>query len=173
MGNNGLANQPVLVLNATFEPLNVCNIKRALGLVLAGKAEIVVNGRGYIHTSTAVFELPSVIRLGGMVKRPRPRVALSKREVLRRDDYTCQYCGKKGRVLTIDHVIPRHRGGPHTWQNLVAACSGCNRHKGGRTPEEANMRLGRQPFEPGASAQYRFSHFLPRHEEWEPYIVGW
>ncbi len=173
MGTNGHVSQPVLVLNATFEPLNVCNIKRALGLVFSGKAEIVVNGRGYIRTSAAVYELPSVIRLGYMVKRPHPRVALSKREVLRRDEYTCQYCGKKGRVLTIDHVIPRHRGGPHTWQNLVAACSGCNRRKGGRTPEEANMHLERPPYEPSASAKYRFSHFLPRHEEWEPFIAGW
>lgn len=174
MGTNGLLiNQPVLVLNATFEPLNVCNIKRALGLVFSGKAEIIVNGRGYIQTTSTEYELPSVIRLGYMVKRPRPRVPLSKREVLHRDDYTCQYCGKKGRMLTIDHVIPRHRGGPHTWQNLVAACSACNRHKGGRTPEEANMHLGRQPFEPNASAQYQFSHFLLHHQEWEPFISGW
>ncbi len=173
MGVEGLINQPVLVLNATFEPLNVCNIKRALGLVFSGKAEIVLNGRGYIQTSTADYELPSVIRLGHMVKRPHPRIPLSKREIFHRDDYTCQYCGKKGRALTIDHVIPRYRGGPHTWQNLVTACSSCNRHKGGRTPEEANMRLSRLPTEPSASAYYRFGHFLSMREEWEPYITGW
>jgi len=173
MGTNGVVNQPVLVLNATFEPLNVCNIKRALGLVLSGKAETIVNGRGYIHTSTASYELPSVIRLDSMVKRPHPRVALSKREVLHRDNFTCQYCGKRVHILTIDHVMPRHRGGPHTWQNLVAACPPCNRRKGGKTPEEADMRLQRPPFEPKATARYRFGHLLPRHEEWEPYIAGW
>lgn len=173
MNENGPYNKPVLVLNATFEPLNVCNIKRALGLVFSGKAEIVVNGRGYIHSHTADFELPSVIRLSYMVKRPRPRIALSKHEILYRDNYTCQYCGKHTHALTLDHVIPRYLGGPHTWQNLVAACSACNHRKGHKTPEEAEMKLRRQPFEPSASAQYRFGHHLPTHTEWKPFLEGW
>ncbi|MCB8965702.1 MAG: HNH endonuclease [Ardenticatenaceae bacterium] len=173
MGKNGVYSKPVLVLNATFEPLNVCNIKRALGLVLSGKAEIIVNGRGYIHTSTADYELPSVIRLSSMVKRPHPRIALSKREILHRDNYTCQYCGKRTRVMTIDHVIPRRLNGPYTWENLVAACPSCNHHKGSKTPEEANMMLKRKPFEPTASAQYRFGHHLNSHQEWQQFIEGW
>ena len=173
MSKNGLYSKPVLVLNVTFEPLNVCNIKRALGLVLSGKAEIIENGRGYIHSTTTAFELPSVIRLSYMVKRPRPRVALSKREVLHRDNYTCQYCGKKTRTLTIDHVIPRYRGGPHTWENLVAACPSCNHAKGDKTPDEAKMPLQRQPYEPKASAHYRFGHHLNTHTEWEQFIDGW
>lgn len=173
MSNRSLVNKPVLVLNVTFEPLNVCTIKRALGLVFSGKAETLINGRGYIHTSTARYELPSVIRLSYMVKRPRPRIALSKREVLHRDNYTCQYCGKRSRHLTIDHVVPRYRGGKHTWQNLVAACSTCNHRKGHHTPEEANMKLRRAPYEPNASAQYRFGHHLKQHQEWAQFITGW
>lgn len=168
-----ILNEPVLILNVNFEPLHVCNTKRALSLVMAGKAEIVLNGRGMIHSASDAFELPSIIKLQYMVKRPRPRISLSKREILRRDDYTCQYCGRKSHHLTIDHVVPRHMGGRHTWTNLVAACSPCNRRKGGRTPEQANMHLQRQPKEPSASALYRFGRHLDDREEWEPFIDGW
>ena len=173
MGNIALTNLPVLILNVNFEPLHVCNIKRAMGLVLSGKAEIILNGRGVIHSSSAVFEIPSVIRLSYLIKRPRPRVPLSKREILRRDEFTCQYCGRQTRFLTLDHVIPRHRGGPHTWQNLVAACPSCNWQKGGRSPAEAGMSLRRQPFEPRATADYRFGTHLQHNREWEQFLEGW
>lgn len=173
MGKNGLLNEPVLILNVNFEPLHVCNTKRALSLVFSGKAEIILNGRGLVRSSTAEFEIPSVIRLGYMIKRPRPRVSLSKREVLRRDNFTCQYCGRQKRHLTIDHVVPRHKGGPHTWRNLVAACSTCNRQKGGKSPAEANMRLQRLPFEPKATAGYLFGRHLKENSEWAQFIEGW
>ncbi len=173
MGNALLLNLPVLILNVNFEPLHVCNTKRALALVFSGKAETILNGRGIIRSTSTEFEVPSVIRLSYMIKRPRPRLALSKREVLRRDEYTCQYCGRTMRHLTIDHVVPRHKGGPHTWQNLVAACSACNRRKGGRSPTEANMSLQRQPFEPKATAIYRFGRHLSHNQEWQQFIEGW
>jgi 5-methylcytosine-specific restriction endonuclease McrA len=173
MSNNGILNEPVLILNVNFEPLHVCNTKRALALILAGKAEIILNGRGFIRSSTAEYEAPSVIKLGYMVKRPRPRVALSKREILRRDNYMCQYCGRKMRFLTIDHVIPRRQQGRHTWTNLVAACPQCNRRKGGKKPEEANMQLLRQPFEPRPTARYRFGRHLKKNEAWIKFIDGW
>lgn len=166
-------NAPVLILNVNFEPLHVSNTKRALGLLLSGKAELIMNGRGTIRTNTAVFEIPSVIRLSYMIKRPRMRVNLTKREVLRRDNYTCQYCGRQTKQLTIDHIVPRHAGGGNEWRNLVAACQNCNRQKGGRTPEQANMRLRRPPFEPKPSAMYLFGHYLPHRDEWEPFLHGW
>ncbi len=165
--------EPVLILNVNFEPLHVCNIKRALALLFAGKAELILNGRGKIYTCTQAFDLPSIIKLSYMIKRPRPQIALSKREILRRDGYICQYCGKKTTALTIDHVVPRRLGGGHHWDNLVAACSICNRRKGGRTPEQANMRLKKVPSEPPASASYRFSKYLNQQEEWAPFIRGW
>ena len=168
-----ILNEPVLILNVNYEPLHVCNTKRALSLLMAGKAEIILNGRGTINSASAEFELPSIIKLQYMVKRPRPRVSLSKREVLRRDNYTCQYCGRKSSHLTIDHVVPRHMGGPHSWFNLVAACSACNRRKGGRTPEQANMVLLNPPHEPSPSAAYRFGRHLEHHQEWQPFIPGW
>lgn len=173
MGKEGLLNEPVLTLNANFEPIHVCNTKRALMLVLTGKAEIILNGRGIIRSSSSMYEIPSVIKLSHMVKRPRSNIPLSKREILQRDNYTCQYCGRKTTTLTLDHVIPRRLGGAHTWGNLVAACSPCNRRKGGNTPEKANMPLLRLPSEPSSSAEYRFSRHLDQHEEWIQFIQGW
>lgn len=168
-----ILNEPVLILNVNYEPLHVCNTKRALALVFSGKAEIVLNGRGTIRSASDEFDLPSIIKLQYMVQRPRPRVSLSKREILRRDNHTCQYCGRRSHHLTIDHVVPRHMGGDHSWTNLVAACSNCNRRKGGRTPEQAGMTLRHEPYEPSASAQYRFGRHLDDHDEWEPFITGW
>lgn len=165
--------EPVLVLNANFEPINVCSTRRALGLVLNGKASLVLNGRGEVCSVSRSFPKPSVIRLDKMIKRPRPTVHLTKREILRRDNYTCQYCGQRVPYLTIDHVIPRRLGGTHSWQNLVAACPACNHRKGGRTAEQAQMRLLRPPQEPPSSAQYLFARHLHDNTEWLPFIQGW
>jgi 5-methylcytosine-specific restriction endonuclease McrA len=164
---------PVLVLNANFEPINICNTYRALGLILTGKAILVLNGRGEIKTVSQTFPSPSIIRLRKMVKRPRPRIKLTKREILRRDDYTCQYCGQRISVLTIDHVIPRHLGGQHEWRNLATACPVCNHRKGGRTLEQAHMALLHQPDEPPASADYIFGRHLKDNHEWQPFVEGW
>jgi 5-methylcytosine-specific restriction endonuclease McrA len=165
--------EPVLVLNANFEPIHVCSTRRAIGLVLNGKASLVLNGRGEIKTVARNFPRPSIIRLEKMIRRPRPTIRLSKREILRRDDYTCQYCGLHTIHLTIDHVIPRRLGGRHTWENLVAACPACNHRKGGRTADQAQMRLLRLPFEPPSSAQYLFSRHLSDNQDWIPFIQGW
>jgi 5-methylcytosine-specific restriction endonuclease McrA len=169
----GRMQAPVLVLNANFEPLNVCNTYRAVALMLNGKASLVLNGRGEIRTVSRAFPRPSIIRLEKMVKRPRPRVKLSKREVMRRDNFTCQYCGKTTPLLTIDHVIPRHLGGQHAWDNLVTACPACNHHKGGRTVEQAHMTLLRRPAEPPASADYLFARHLQDNQDWLPFVDGW
>ncbi len=169
----GSLHAPVLVLNANYEPLNVCSVRRALGLLLSGRAHLILDGRGEIQTVSQRFPIPSVIRLDYMVKRPRPVVKLTRYEVFRRDNYTCQYCGKPTLRPTIDHVIPRHRGGTYTWDNLVTACSECNLRKGGRTPEEAHMRLLRPPQAPPATALYRFGRYLKRFAEWEPFLRGW
>lgn len=166
-------NAPVLVLNANFEPLNVCTTRRALGLLISGKAEMLVNGRGYVRTIRYNYPRPSIIRIDHMIHRPRPRVRLSKREIFRRDNYTCQYCGSKTGRLTIDHIIPRHRGGDHTWDNLATACQSCNLKKGGRTLREAHMILLRPVTEPHPNAHYLFGAHLASNQEWLPYLDGW
>ena len=164
--------QDVLLLNQNYEPLNVCQTKRAVVLLISGKAEIVVNSRGYIHTPTAQFPRPSVIRLANQVRRPRPRVSLTRRAIFRRDNFTCQYCGIQSNHLTIDHVIPRHRGGAHVWENVVSACPACNRKKGGKTLEEVHMAPRRKPVEPSANARSLFAHYLSEYNDWEPFLVG-
>jgi len=163
----------VLVLNANFEPINVCNTRRAIGLMLTDKASLVINGRGVIRTVSHEFPRPSVIRLDQMILRPRSRTLLNRREIFRRDNFTCQYCGKHSTSLTIDHVIPRYKGGGHTWTNVVAACAHCNHHKGGKTVEEVGMHLLHLPKEPPTSALYIFGHHLHDNEEWTEFLTGW
>jgi len=164
---------PVLVLNANFEPINVCNTRRAVGLILSGKADLVMNGRGYLKTIQQSIPIPSVIRLDQMVHRPRLRVKLTRREVFRRDNYTCQYCGCHSTDLTVDHVEPKHLGGMHVWTNVVAACPSCNHRKGGRPLQESQMILLHVPKEPPANAGYIFARHLDGNQEWEQFIQGW
>ena len=166
-------NEPVLLLNANYAPLNVCTTRRALGLLMAGKAEMLLNGRGFIRTVRQKIPRPSVIRLDYMVKRPRPRVRLTKREVFRRDDYRCQYCGMRSHRLTLDHVVPRHQGGEYSWNNLVTACEACNLQKGGRNLQAAHMNLLREPQEPIASALYLDGTHLPENQDWRSFLEGW
>lgn len=165
-------NSPVLVLNHNYEPLNICSARRALMLVLGGKAEVLEHNHAVLHTTNDTIACPSVIRLGHMIRRPLPNVKLSRREIFRRDHYTCQYCNRSSADLTLDHVLPRHRGGAHSWENLVSACRTCNHRKGGRTPEEARMRLIRPPFRPFASPYYlieRRMHGLGL-DEWRKFL---
>jgi 5-methylcytosine-specific restriction endonuclease McrA len=166
-------NDPVLVLNANYEPLNVCTSRRAMGLIFSGKAEMIENGRGYIQTIRQAYPRPSIIRIGYMIKRPRPRVRLSKREVFRRDKYRCQYCGTHTGRLTLDHVIPRHHGGNHSWDNLVTACAACNLRKGGRTLDQAPVDLIHSPQEPRPTAIYLYGNHLTDNENWLRYLEGW
>jgi 5-methylcytosine-specific restriction endonuclease McrA len=166
-------NAPVLVLNANYEPIHVCNTRRAVGLILSGKADLVMNGRGYIQTVQLSIPRPSVIRLEQMIHRPRPRMKLSRREIFRRDNYTCQYCGHRTNDLTLDHVLPKHLGGQHAWTNVVAACPACNHRKGGRKIKEARMSLLHPPLEPPASAVYLFGRHIEENADWEQYIRGW
>ena len=120
----------VLVLNQNYEPLNVCNLPRAFRLVFGDKAEVIEYDHQMIRTPRTSYRAPSVIRLQYQIRRPRPRVKLTRREVFQRDRYACQYCGTQSHDLTLDHVVPRHRGGGHTWENLVTACKACNHRKG-------------------------------------------
>jgi len=168
-----MRNGAVLVLNQNYEPLNVCGLRRAMGMIVGDKAEILENGRGFIRSPGRLWPIPSVIRLDHMIKRPLPRVHFCRREVFRRDHYTCQYCGRQTRDLTMDHVVPRHRGGDHTWENLVSACSACNRRKGARTLVQARMALVRQPSEPKPTARYLFQGHLEQNREWEEFLRGW
>jgi 5-methylcytosine-specific restriction endonuclease McrA len=169
-----MVDSAVLVLNQNYEPLNVCKARRAFVLVDRGKAEVLEHRDGAVlRSATRIFRLPSVIRLIAMIRRPRPQVRMTRKEVFVRDRYTCQYCGRQTRDLTLDHVVPRHRGGLHVWENLASACKACNHRKAGRTPKEARMRLVRQPAKPRVGIFYAFYHYLDHQVEWRKFIPGW
>lgn len=157
-----------LVLNASYEPLSVVSSRRALCLVLVDKAEVVEVSGPPVHSVSCSVPRPSVIRLRYMVKVPfRRAAALSRRAVFARDDYCCQYCGD--RADSIDHVMPRSRGGQHTWENVVAACRPCNLGKRDRTPEEAGLRLVRPCRAPKATAWVVIAGTsVP--DTWRPYL---
>ncbi|MDD4876373.1 MAG: HNH endonuclease [Dehalococcoidales bacterium] len=166
-----MTNLPVLVLNQNYEPLNICRARRALVLLYYGKAEMLENGSGFIHSSTHTLPIPSVIRIIYMIKRPRPKRKLTRLEIFNRDKYTCQYCGKEIRQLTLDHVIPRYQNGQHTWENVVTACISCNRHKAGRTPQQAGMKLLHVPAPPKDGNSFHIPyHYLQSQIEWKKYL---
>lgn len=163
----------VLVLNQNYEPLNVCTARRAFLLIDRGKAEVLENGAGYLRSPSYSFAVPSVIKLAYLIRRPRPQARLSRREILLRDQHTCQYCGRQTKELTLDHIVPRHRGGKHTWDNVVAACKLCNHRKAGRSPQEARMSLLREPFQPRLSMGYILHSFLESEHGWSKFVAGW
>jgi 5-methylcytosine-specific restriction endonuclease McrA len=147
MGSYDRLHQPVLVLNASYEPINVCAARRALILILKGLASAEEDAPTCVQSYNRLTALPSVIRLLEYRRIPQQSRALSRKNILLRDRYTCQYCYRvlPSVELTLDHVQPRSRGGGSSWENLVACCHPCNNRKGSRTPEEAGMKLAKAP----------------------------
>lgn len=140
----------VLVLNAGYEPLSLVSVRRAVVLLLHEKAELLEATHQMITSTSRSIPIPLVIRLVHYVKLPHRRVPATRASIMLRDAYICQYCGESPghNNLTVDHVVPRSRGGAHDWHNLVTACKRCNQKKGSLTPDEAMMHLIRKPFEP-------------------------
>lgn len=159
-----------LVLNASFEPLCVVSGRRAVVLVLDEKADVVHASAEQVRSERLCLAVPSVIRLRTFVKVPyHRRAALNRRSVFARDGHRCQYCG--ARAESIDHVVPRSRGGQHAWDNVVAACRRCNAHKSDRLLSETSMALRRQPCAPAHLTWVVVSvGSVPQH--WEPYLPG-
>ena len=163
----------VLVLNASYEPINVCTMRRATVLVLKERAEVIERRAGAIHSERLSIDRPCVIRLHRYVRIPRDvhRRKITRKAVLARDAYTCQYCGREAGSLTVDHVIPRSRGGSSHWDNIVAACAPCNRKKGNQLPTEASMPLRTSPKPPGPTVFIRIAS--PRvPSAWEQYLLA-
>lgn len=161
----------VLVLNASYEPINVCTVRRATVLVLKSRAEILEKGEGALHSERLELDRPCVIRLMRYVRVPRDvhRRKITRKAVLARDSYTCQYCGWEAGGLTVDHVIPRSRGGESVWENIVASCAPCNRKKGNRLPREVSMHPRTRPRPPGPTVFIRIAS--PRvPNAWQAYL---
>ena len=164
-----ILNTRVLVLNQNYEPLSICNARRAIILIYQNKAEIVERNHHFVRSPTVSIPLPSIVRLQLYIRIPRKRILLNRRNILRRDNNRCQYCGSQAGLMTIDHVVPRVRGGGDTWENLVCACTHCNTKKGNKTPEQAGMPLLKKPKKPG------HLHFMQQlagnpDDRWKPYL---
>jgi 5-methylcytosine-specific restriction endonuclease McrA len=162
--------EKVLVLNNDYTPLNVTTLKRGFKLVYKGKAEIIFSDdKNPITTSIKKFRRPTIIRLMRYIYMPYKKVPLTRYNIFRRDGHKCVYCGTKNN-LTLDHVLPRSRGGDNTWKNLVTCCGSCNLRKDNLTPEEANMSMSVKPYAP------TYIEFIERmngniNEEWKPYLL--
>ncbi len=166
-----LAAARVLILNASYEPLHVCSVKRAVNLLMHDVVERVEDSSRVLRTPSTLFPVPSVVRLRRYVRRPhRQRVAFNRRNVFRRDEQRCQYCGSRSHDLTLDHVVPRSRGGPTSWENVVACCRGCNARKRDRTPEEARMQLLRRPVAPAFLFTAAYGIVPDVDPRWEKYL---
>ena len=167
--NENLLNSAVLVLNANYSPMTVCTAKRAITLYFLNKIDVLSNYGEKVHSPSTVLELPSVIKIKTYIKNNNMAVEISRKNILVRDNYTCQYCGKQNKSLTVDHVIPKFRGGQDTWENLVAACKECNQTKGERNSEEAGMPLAKKPKRPNR-IHYFQRYVKERQIDWRPYL---
>ena len=162
----------VLVLNASYEPLNVCTVRRAHVLVFKGKAEVVENLDKPLRSAAESFVWPHVIRLLSYVRVPKSvQRKISRRALFARDGWRCQYCGTESGKLTLDHVVPRSRGGESSWENVVTSCAPCNLRKGNRMLEEVGMRLHAPPRAPAPALFVTLA--APRiPDRWHPYLAA-
>jgi len=156
----------VLVLNATFSPINICSWRRAMLLLFKEKAETVEKSQTMINRK---YVLPYVIRLKKYVPLPYSGIVLTRKNVFLRDNYTCQYCEKTSN-LTIDHIVPKSLGGNDSWQNLVACCVRCNNKKGDKTPEESSLKLLRLPYKPPSMLYLHMTRMTNVPKIWNDYF---
>ncbi len=167
-----LLSSQVLVLNQNYEPLNVTNVRRALSLLVLNKAEMLESDGAVIRSERLTLPMPTVVRLLSYVRRPPPVLKLTRKSIFARDDHRCQYCGRRDGGLTIDHVVPKCRGGKYEWENLVTCCLKCNNKKGNRLPEEVGLRLIRKPRRPRYTPYISLPKFLAAYREgrWTKYL---
>ena len=165
-------NHEVLVLNSDYEPLNICNMRRAINLVFLGKVDVLHEDSILLHSASSDVRSPSVVRLRTHIKRPMPQLKLSRRSIFARDNYTCQYCGYRGSDLTVDHVIPRRLGGPTSWENLVCCCKKCNTKKSDKTLSQMGITLRTKPRRPKYVPFISLTKFIngTRNEVWRDYL---
>ena len=167
--NKNLLNSVVLVLNANYSPMTVCTAKRAISLYFLNKIDVLSNYNEKVHSPSTSLDLPSIIKIKTYIKNNSMAVELSRKNVLVRDNYICQYCKKQSKSLTVDHVVPKFKGGQDSWENLVAACKNCNQIKGEHTPEEARMPLIRKPKRPNRI--HYFQRLVKKKQaDWRPYL---
>ena len=161
---------PVLLLNQNYEPLTILKLKRAIALMILGKVDTIENEDGKIlHAISVTYRVPSVIRLKYYVRIKRKEISLTKKNVIKRDNHQCQYCGKRTGLMTADHVLPKSLGGEESWENLVCACQECNNRKGDCNLKHSGMRLMRKPKRPSYFT-FVLNEFGRPSTKWRPFL---
>ena len=166
--NSNNLNDLTLILNASYLPLGICNSKRAICLYFLNKVDILMNYDHHIHSPSMQMKVPSVIKLRKYVSFNSLDIVLNRKNLLMRDHSSCQYCGSKSN-LTIDHIIPKQKGGNDSWENLIIACSPCNSRKGNRSLLEANMKLMKAPKKPNRFIYFN-QYISQKNEGWKEYL---
>ena len=169
LSSNGKMNTQVLLLNQSYEPLQICNMRRAIILIFRGKAHSVEQFDDEIRSVSYSIKMPAVIRIYSYINLPRNSIVLTRKNILKRDSLSCQYCGTKSSPLTVDHIIPKVKGGKDSWENLTTACVSCNNKKGNRTLREANLKLLSKPRVPSRITFIQRFVRTPI-KEWRPYL---
>lgn len=164
-------NKNVLVLNSDFSPLHICSTQRAFILSLTDKVDVLRHYDSYMCSATEMYKVPSVIRLKNYIHRPYRDVQLTKKNVHIRDNYTCQYCGKQSKDLTVDHIIPIKKKGSFAWDNLVSCCKKCNNKKDCKTLEESGMVLKSKPKKPSFAIFFKMKH--SSNQYWQDFLPNW
>ncbi len=159
----------VLLLNQSYEPVMVVGAKRAIILLLSEKVDSIESYKEKVHSAYLSIPLPSVIRLKKYAKIRKKEIVVSKKNILKRDNYICQYCGIQSVPMTIDHIISKNKGGLDTWDNLVAACVECNAYKGSKSLDESNMKLLKIPRKPSVIL-YLQKYVKQFQDSWRPYL---
>lgn len=167
--NGSILNRAVLVLNANYFPLAICTAKRAICLKVLNKVDVLVNYESTVHSPTTSLPLPSVVKVKEFIHYNSLNIELSRKNIIMRDNHICQYCGTTKGPITIDHIIPKVRGGGDSWENLTTACRTCNQKKGDRLPEEAGMVLEKQPKKPSRIHYYQ-KYVNTLQSDWKPYL---
>lgn len=166
---NSILNRKVLVLNQSYEPLMVINAKRAIVLIIKEKVKMLEKYSENIRSVQNSFDLPSVIRLNFYVHLKYKDIVLNRRNILKRDDYRCQYCAKQATPLTLDHIVPKNKGGKDSWENLVASCSKCNTRKGDTLLKHMDMKLLKKPRKPSKLFQLQ-TYVNKKQDNWKQYL---
>jgi 5-methylcytosine-specific restriction endonuclease McrA len=161
---------PVLLLNQNYEPLTILKLRRAITLLILGKVDMIENEDGkLLHAITLTYRVPSVIRLKYYVRIKRKEISLTKKNVIKRDNHQCQYCGKTTGQMTADHILPKALGGDESWENLVCACHECNNKKGDRSLKHVGMRLLKKPKRPSYFT-FVLNEFGTPNAKWRPFL---
>ena len=164
-----ILSKKVLLLNSSYEPISIINSKKAIIMLMLGKVDYIEKGNKFIKSEKIQFLLPVVVKLKAFVYLKRRRIALTRQNIFKRDNYICQYCGKKSKSLTIDHVIPKNKGGVDSWENLVSACVKCNLSKADNYLKDINMPLLNKPKKPHFLL-YMQGYVNNEYESWKPYL---